>query len=61
MSQVVNTESKRFASQMKKNPIVTSELVEGMQAEEAKYRHAGVEYAEQMNLKRENKLLRQKH
>ena len=58
LCQVVDAESKRFASQMKQDTRVSSELREGMQAEEARYRHARVEYIEQMKLKTENKLAR---
>ena len=61
VSQVVNSENKRFVVLMKQDKRVCSELYEGMQAEEARYRLARVDYIEQMKLNRERTSLRQRH
>ncbi len=53
VSQVVNTENKRFVVRMKQDKKVCADLLAGMQAEEARYRGQREEYKEQMKLKRE--------
>ena len=60
VGQVVNGENKRFAAQMKGHKKVSSDLLAGMQAEEARFRQGRVEYTEQMKLKRERTSLRQR-